>query len=222
VSCKGDQLSVIADNSTLSSVLVAVRNCTGVKIDIPEGAAQVRTFDQLGPGPARDVLTELLSGTDFNYVIESSLANPEKIEAVLVIAHVSDKPPGTLPEHVVMTPGRRAWLGTQKNGRATYTGSNSEDETPATEGIQNVQSVDDSGAPIIDNPGATAVPPPAAAGDSSTPAVPVAEAAPEANPNSTPAADKGTEDKITSMQQLFEQRKQMIENQQNPAAAKPQ
>jgi len=80
VTCIGDQLTISADNSTLGGVLAAVHNCTGVKVDIPEGAASSRVFEELGPGPARQVLEALLSGTELDYVIGSSSSDPQKIE----------------------------------------------------------------------------------------------------------------------------------------------
>ena len=50
VTCNGDMLTIAADNSTLDSILALVRGCTGAKIDVPEGANKIRSFDQFGPG----------------------------------------------------------------------------------------------------------------------------------------------------------------------------
>jgi hypothetical protein len=222
VTCKGDQLTVAADNSTLSSVLSAIHACTGVPIDIPDGASLTRSFDQLGPGPARQVLTALLNGTDFNYVIESSVADPEKVEAVLLIARTSDKDkvPATLAG-AANTPGRRAWALTQKNGRAVYKeGGNSEDSSSA-DGATETPTQEETPATPVENPPANATP--AATGAQTAPAADAAaqpaqtaaEAPASSSANQTP--DKVTDDKITSMQQLFEQRRQMIENQSAPA-----
>jgi hypothetical protein len=41
-------LTIIADNSTLGGVLAAVHSCIGVQVDIPEGAAGKRVFENLG------------------------------------------------------------------------------------------------------------------------------------------------------------------------------
>ena len=224
VTCKGDQLTVAADNSTLSSVLIAIHACTGVQIDIPEAAAASRSFDQLGPGPARQVLTSLLNGTDFNYVIESSAADPEKVAAVLLIARTSDKDKvgATLADKgAAPTAGRRAWALTQKNGRAVYNGN---DDASSADGTSDSPAQEENPAGLTDSPGASATPAASGAqaspaGDAAPPpAQPAADASAGASANQSP--DKATEDKITSMQQLFEQRKQMIENQAAPA--KPQ
>ena len=224
VTCKGDQLTVAADNSTLSSVLTAIRACTGVQIDIPDGASASRSFDQLGPGPARQVLTSLLNGTDFNYVIESSVADPEKVEAVLLIARTSDKDKAaaTLADKgAVPTAARRAWALTQKNGRAVYNGNSSEDASSA-DATSDAPAQEETPASPIENPAANAAAPAAQASPTADaaqpPAPPAAEAPASTSLNQTP--DKVTEDKITNMQQLFEQRRQMIESQTAPA--KPQ
>src|ERR1700688_3804829 len=109
VTCKGDQLTIIANNSTLASVLAAVHSCTGVQIDIPQGIADSRVFDQLGPGPAREVLTSMLEAMNLNYVIGSSDANPDKVDSVLLIARVGDGPAvAGIPDRD-MSPNRRAW-----------------------------------------------------------------------------------------------------------------
>lgn len=224
VTCKGDQLTVVADNSTLGSVLAAIRSCTGVQIDIPEGAGNSRTFDQLGPGPARQVLTSLLNGTDFNYVIESSAADPQKVENVLILARTTEKPANAIANNVVQTPARKAWLLTQKNGRAVYPGSG--DASSSADGESVLPAQDESQATSAENPGAAATPapataqPPQAAETPAPPAQSVVEPPVTADTSANAPPEKVTEEKINSMQQLFEQRRQMIENQNAPP--KPQ
>ncbi len=218
VTCQGDQLTVLADNSTLGSVLTAIHACTGVLIDIPEGASNTRTFDHLGPGPAREILTSLLSGTEFNYVIESSESDPQKVEGVLLLASGDGAPAAAVQEGFVNTPGRRAWKLTQRTGRPVYTGH--EDGSPAVAGVQNSVPVEDIPPDAIDNPSASADTTPAAS-----------DAAPAADSNAAPTQDPGgtsadagagalqpstMENKINSMQQLFEQRRQMQGNQSAP------
>ena len=84
VTCHGEQLTISADNSTLDAILAGVRGCTGARIDVPSDAGRIRSFEELGPGPVREVLDQLLSGTPYNYVIQSSEANPLKVEQVLL------------------------------------------------------------------------------------------------------------------------------------------
>ena len=77
VSCSGDQLTVKADYSLLSSVLDAVHACLGVKIALPEGFVDGPVFFEFGPGRTREVLNSLLNASDLNFVILLSPTAPE-------------------------------------------------------------------------------------------------------------------------------------------------
>src|ERR1700746_2023243 len=61
------QLTILAPNSTLSDILRAIRKQTSADIDIPANANE-RVVTSLGPGPAREVVAELLNGSKFNFV----------------------------------------------------------------------------------------------------------------------------------------------------------
>ncbi|HSA94054.1 MAG TPA: hypothetical protein VLE48_13650 [Terriglobales bacterium] len=80
VSYRGGQLSIQAENSTLSAVLQAVAKATGARLEGPMSGERVSV--KLGPGAPRDVLAELLTGSNFNYVIVGSPANPAAVTAV--------------------------------------------------------------------------------------------------------------------------------------------
>ena len=83
----GGQLRIAALGSTLAEVLAQVAALTGVNIDVPAGANSERMpVVELGPGPARQVLASLLSDSDFDYLIQASDADPEKIQSVLLMA----------------------------------------------------------------------------------------------------------------------------------------
>jgi hypothetical protein len=84
VAWDGKQLSITSENSTLADILAAVRGRTQASIDIPPGASAERVAAQLGPGPAREVLTSLLSGSNFNYIILASDADEDAIQSVLL------------------------------------------------------------------------------------------------------------------------------------------
>lgn len=114
VTCDGDQLTISANNSTLGSVLAAVHACIGIQIDIPAGAGGGRTFEQLGPGPERQVLESLLSGTDFNYVIGSSDEDPGKVETVLLMERTTEVAANAPPSDRSLSPARRLWLGPRR------------------------------------------------------------------------------------------------------------
>lgn len=232
VTCHGDQITISAENSTLDAILAAVRGCTGAKIDIPGDASKVRSFEELGPAPVRKVLDDLLSGTPYNYVIQSSEANPLKVETVLLSMRTGDggklgSGSNAISTDIPMTAGRRAWQKMQKFDKpdpATLnedgTQVESAPETPANEvtAASLGQPVDGNQAAAAANPAENA----AEASAASTPVPPAsAVAAPIADPNSTADPAKVMQDRIAAMQQMFAQRQQMMQKQNQPQGATP-
>ncbi len=64
VSYQNGQLTIVAPNSTLGDILRAVRKQTSADIEVPPATERVVTH--LGPGPAREIVAELLNGSRFN------------------------------------------------------------------------------------------------------------------------------------------------------------
>lgn len=226
VTCKGDTLTIAADNSTLDSILAMVRGCTGAKIDVPDGASKVRSFEQLGPGPVRDVLDELLSGTQYNYVIQSSDQNPAKVETVLLTMRTGDVPGGannsnSISTEIASTPGRRAWAHMQKFDKPDPNSETDVNAQAAAEAAFNGDSNTSAPAAPADAnavQSAASNAAPASSGDADAAAATAANVPPAApaNPASlNPSADPKSEvqDRINSMQQMFDQRRQMIQKQ---------
>jgi len=85
VSFQGGQLTISAQNSTLGDILKAVRTQTNATIDLP-GNASERVVGHFGPGPARDVLTSLLNGSHFNYLLLGSPTDPAALDRVILMA----------------------------------------------------------------------------------------------------------------------------------------
>jgi hypothetical protein len=85
VSFQGGQLTISAQNSTLGDILKAVRAQTSATIDLP-GNAPERVVGHFGPGPARDVLTSLLNGSHFNYLLLGSPTDPNALDRVILMA----------------------------------------------------------------------------------------------------------------------------------------
>ena len=225
VTCQGNQISISADNSTLDAILAAVRGCTGAKIDIPGDSSKVRSFEELGPGPVREVLDELLSGTPYNYVIQSSEANPLKVETVLLTMRTgdTDKPgsnPNSISADIPMTPGRRAWQKMQKFDKPDPTTLNeegtqveSDPASPASEAtaVSTPQPADGNSAPAAASAAGTAATEASAAATNAAPVTPVAP--PVMDPSSSSDPNQAMQDRIAAMQQMFSQRQQMIQKQ---------
>lgn len=84
VSYQNAQLTIVAPNSTLGDILRAVRKQTGAEIEIPPATERVVTH--LGPGPAREVMADLLNGSRFNYVLLGSPTDNSVLTRVVLVA----------------------------------------------------------------------------------------------------------------------------------------
>jgi hypothetical protein len=84
-------LTIVAPNSSLGDILRGVRKHTAADIDIP-AAANERVATRLGPGPAREVVAELLNGSRFNYVLLGSPDNANLLVRVVLVAKTPDTP----------------------------------------------------------------------------------------------------------------------------------
>ena len=52
------QLTITAENVTLSDILSALHQVMGTEVDLPAGATRERIWAHLGPGPARKILAD--------------------------------------------------------------------------------------------------------------------------------------------------------------------
>ena len=87
------QLTILAPNSTLGDILRAVRKQTAADIEIPANANE-RVVTSLGPGPAREVVAELLNGSRFNYVLLGSASDASRLTRVVLVAKTGPEPVG--------------------------------------------------------------------------------------------------------------------------------
>jgi hypothetical protein len=84
VTYQNGQLTISAPNSTLGDILRAVRKQTGAEIEVPD--APERVVIHIGPGPAQEVMAELLNGSRFNYVLLGAPENPGQMTRVVLVA----------------------------------------------------------------------------------------------------------------------------------------
>ena len=76
VTVRGNLLSIHTEGATLSEVLYEVHRKTGADIAIPSGAERERVVVRLGPAPGKEVISSLLNGSRFNYILVGSDRDP--------------------------------------------------------------------------------------------------------------------------------------------------
>jgi hypothetical protein len=103
VSYQNGQLSIVAPNSTLGDILRAVRKQTDAEMDIPSNATE-RVATHLGPGPAREVMAELLNGSRFNYVLLGSQSDANLLTRVVLVAKSGADTPGLNQPPIAIMP----------------------------------------------------------------------------------------------------------------------
>lgn len=81
VTAAKNELTVKADNSSLTQILHQVSSATGMRLDGLGG--DERVFGSFGPGAPREVLTTLLNGTSYNVVMVGDLPNGAPRELLL-------------------------------------------------------------------------------------------------------------------------------------------
>ena len=97
VSFKAGKLTINSNKASLSEVLFAVHQRTGADIAIPAGAEQEKVVAQIGPGSAPEVLSRLLTGTRFNFLILSTENDPGTLDRVILSARPDGPGPAVQP-----------------------------------------------------------------------------------------------------------------------------
>ena len=84
VNFQNGQLTIWANKATLAEVLSEIHRQTGAEIPIPAEAGQDQVIANLGPAPARDVLTALLNGSRFNFILVGSDRDATQLKSVIL------------------------------------------------------------------------------------------------------------------------------------------
>jgi hypothetical protein len=88
VSYINGQLTILAQDASLGEVLRAVSVKTGAVIEFPSDRAQEHLFANAGPGPVREVLSAVLNGSHFNYVMLASPTNPNVLQRMILTTDI--------------------------------------------------------------------------------------------------------------------------------------
>src|SRR5215469_8582561 len=106
VTYEDGQLSIVEHNCTLADVLHAVKKQLGADLDVPPNATE-RVVADLGPGTPRQVITDLLNGTHFNYVIVGSATDPTAVESLALTPKTgATETASAAPPNRPIVPGR--------------------------------------------------------------------------------------------------------------------
>ncbi len=90
VTLRDGKLAIVANNSNLSQILQQVSNISGMSIHGLDKGLHI--FGVYGPGNARDVLTDLLTGSDYNFIIVGG-ADGAPPRALILTARDANPPP---------------------------------------------------------------------------------------------------------------------------------
>ena len=237
ISWDGKQLTIDAENSSLSEILLAIRARTGASIEMPPGTSAERVAVHMGPAPVREVISSLLYGTDFNYVIQSSDGDEEGLGKVIITAREKD---GSEDVSASTTAGRgvRLMPGYAAPGKRDFEVKHDNSAASGQTEVSN-SSAGEPADPGTDNPQspskADGQPAPSAAAESADSSLPTPEAgAPSmglmqpgvtaAMASSSPGggSDGSPISKMEQdLQRLYEQRKQMQAQQNHPQPQGP-
>lgn len=201
VSYEDGELTIVAENALLSDVLMALQKSMGAEIDLPPGMSAQRVWVRLGPGPAREVVGELLSGTEMNYVIQGSATDADGIRMISLMPHAKSAP-GSAPEAERTQTARMGSRGSTREEIGTADASEQESAAQAAS-----TTTTDTAQP------------------DTTPAAPTAPTAvakfqtPQATSGiagEMPSGGRTAEQMAQQLQSMYQQRRQMQINQQNP------
>jgi hypothetical protein len=84
VSFQDGLLSVMSTKGSLADVLTEIRKQTGADIAIPAGAEQEEVAASLGPGTPRDIVSQLLNGSRYNFILVGADNDPNKLARVIL------------------------------------------------------------------------------------------------------------------------------------------
>jgi hypothetical protein len=77
-------LTIVATNSTLSDILHSVATRTGATVDAPPHLTGERVAAHIGPGTPRAVLSDLLTGPRFDYILVGADGDPNGVHSIIL------------------------------------------------------------------------------------------------------------------------------------------
>ena len=95
VTYRDGQLTVHALNCTLGSVLMAIRNKTGMQFEGMDTASE-RIVVSMGPAPEGEVLAAILTGSHYDYIAVDRADSPGIVQRVILAPRIGGPAPPTI------------------------------------------------------------------------------------------------------------------------------
>ena len=192
VAYRNGLLTVRALNSTLESVLAAIRSKAGIQFEGLEGGASERVVISMGPSPEGEVLATILGGSRFDYIVVDRLDSPGIVQRVLLT-----------PRQGATSAGAS---GTRPSAPAAPARSSGDEEENPDEGSAEAESPQDTPVqrPIMQ----------------AQPQMQINPQPPQPQPNQQPTGPKTPEQLLEELKQM-QQRQQEQQQPQQPAPQKP-
>jgi hypothetical protein len=116
IKLQDDKLSLVSNKASLAEVLNELHAQLNADIPIPAGAEQELVAVVLGPGTQREVISKLLEGSRYNFIIVGTDQDANKVERVIlspktpggVVAGASGSMEDTVPVAQMQTPPQRS------------------------------------------------------------------------------------------------------------------
>lgn len=77
-------LTIVANNSTLSDILRAVASHTGATVEAPAQLTSERVAAHIGPASPREVLSDLLTGPGFDFILVGADGDPNAVRNIIL------------------------------------------------------------------------------------------------------------------------------------------
>jgi len=232
------QLTIVAENASLSDVMAALHSAMGTEVDIPAVSASERVWVHLGPGSAHKILSDLFANTDLDYIVQGSATDAGAIRSVVLSVRIPDSGPSK--NGPITSPVESA---ARKRFGSAPAAEPEPDAAPAQAPTPTAQEAASAAAPATS---AMPAAPPAAADTASSDSAPAATAPPtdatskvaeqagmlptgpsnvypqtpqpsagSFNPHPTPPPSMSTDQMVQQLTNMYQQRRQMQQGQAN-------
>ncbi len=192
VSYEQGQLTIHSENSTLSSILNAVKSSLGASVEAPGSTASDRIATQIGPGDPRDVLSTLLNNSKYDFILMGAPGSPTSVEKIILTARAAG-----VPAAAAAAPVNKPAASFQTQG-----------QIPEDQDVPDSEIPDDANQPEQ--------PPPPTDPEQANP-----QAQPQATPNGQAEGDQQNPNQAKSPEQLLQELQRMQQQQQQQQQQQP-